>query len=45
MGNNYKAVESSMHKSLNKTKIIYPNIQHKEEKDVKNRKDSEMEYN
>ena len=36
MGN--KAVESSMHKSLNATKSIYPNIPHKEEKDLKNRK-------
>ena len=43
MGN--KAVESSMHKSLNKTKSIYSNIQHKEERNLKNRKDSEMEYN
>ena len=32
MGN--KAVESSMHKNLNTTKSVYPNIQHKEEKDV-----------
>ena len=35
MGN--KAVESSMHKNLNTTKSVYPNIQHKEEKDVKTR--------
>ena len=41
MGN--KAMESCMHKSLNTTKSIYPNIPHKEEKDLKNRKDSEME--